>query len=293
MKWLELGVLGICCLCMLYVVWHWLIAPWLSDQEEQHTDARLFESPKTSTLERWLQTLGISLAPWMFVVGVLMIAALAFSLMLTAFPRHLPVAFIASLGVILLCFYGLADLAAWRLRRLEVALVDALDTMRASLHAGLPARQALQTAAQSVQQPLKDELNEVLARLDLGYSAERALARLTNRYNTEGTRLFAQVLIARHQTGSDLAAMLTSVAQLMQERIRQRMTIAGQLSGTRYAAIFSGLLPYAVVPLFLWQEPDWFHALLNHPMGASYLAGALLMQILGFLWLRKILRVNA
>lgn len=296
MIWLELGALALCCSCMLILSWRlWMRnADQIKTQTVAHSqgaDGVKF-SPDSSAIRRWLLTLNIGLEPWMFVLGILMVASLAFSLVLNIFPAHIPLAAIAALGVILLLFFGLADIAAWRLRLLEVALIDALDTMRASLNAGLSARLSLLAAAQTVKAPLQNELKEIVARLDMGYCAERSVARLLSRYNAEATRLFALAWIARYQTGSDLATMLNSVARLMQERIRQRLTIAGQLSGTRYAAIFAGFLPYLLVPLFLWQEPTWFQALLNYPKGPTYLAGALTLQIVGFLWLRNVLRVE-
>nr|WP_243748682.1 type II secretion system F family protein [Pseudomaricurvus alcaniphilus] len=241
-------------------------------------------------LQGWLRTLGIQLPLSLIIACTLMLALFVISLFLTLLPEYFALAVIAAFAVLVIAFVTIGDLASWRIRRVETGLAECLNTIRASLVAGFPPRQAIEVAAQSTSEPLKAELGEVASRLKLGLSADQSVSRMLTRYNSEGTRLFAQSLIAHYQSGSNYAAMLASVSQLMHERIRQRAVVVGQLSGARYAAIFSGLLPYLLIPLLLWQSPSWFDSLLNHPHGITYLGTAVVLQIVGVLWLRKILR---
>lgn len=239
----------------------------------------------------WLRTLGFHMQWPLFVVLLAVLGGLVFTLLRSAFPVHMPLAFAGAGAVVLMGVYGLHDYAKWRVLRLEKALVESLDVMRASLATGLSSRQALSAAAKSSRGRLKIELLEIIERLDMGCSAEQALARLTARYDSEAVRLFAQTIIAHYRSGGDFSRMLAAVNRLLHERIRQRMVINGQLSGNRYAALFAGILPYGLIPVFLWKEPTWFDTLLAHPNGLNFLVGAIILQVLGALWLRKVLKV--
>jgi Flp pilus assembly protein TadB len=79
---------------------------------------------------------------------------------------------------------------------------------------------------------------------------------------------------------------------MMSLRTLDRQQLKAKLSGTKYAALFSGVLPYALVPLFNYTDPTWFDPLLNNPNGMAFITVAVLCQLFGFLWLRLSLRVT-
>lgn len=237
-----------------------------------------------------LHVTGLKIAPLLFFFVVVSLSILAFMIVYSLFSNQVNIALIAACSVFIGCFFALTDLAQWQTRRFEAGLVDAIETMNATLVAGLSGQQAIEVAKRTSKGRVQDELTEIITRMNMGYSAEQSLERLTNKYRCDASKLFAQTLITHSRTGCDLNLLLKSVSILMQQRLRQRQKVLNKLSGTRYAALFSGLLPYLLVPVFLWQEPNWFDALLNHPQGGTYLSSALVAQLVGFLWLRRSLR---
>ena len=287
MPWYEVIVLVVLLAVMLVCARAWWFADVQPKQQELEPQTKL-----TSGIRQKLRLLDINLAPISVLIGILTLSICAYMAIHTAFPQHQSIAVIMALAILISSYFVLDDLVTWRIKRVETELVDAMDTMHSSLQAGLSPLQAISTAASLAKGPLKAELTEIVTRLSSGYDASQSVNRLVNRYNTEGTRLFAQALVARHQTGSDFNAMLQAVTKLMRQRIQQYQFINSQMSGTRYAAFFCGLMPYVLIPLFVSQEQHWFAPLLDHPNGANFLSTALLLQIIGFFWLRKVLKAN-
>jgi len=285
----ELITIVLCTLVMVFIFFAW------SRNKPARKDGLTTSRVKVkvqSTLAGWLKTLNLNLPVWSIILGVALIATTLFMFLLELFPGHLPVASIAAMAAVVFCFNSLSDAAKRKINKIEKDLAQALDMMKAALSSGQSQHQAILMAAQSSKGQVKVELTEMLNRLDMGYSPEKAVLRLTTKYNCVATRLFAQVVIARYQSGSDLTFMLNSVIQIIRDRQRHQIQIDTHLSGTRYAAILCGVLPYVLIPILLWKQPGWFDALLQHPSGPTYLGGALFLQFSGYLWVRRIARIE-
>ncbi|MEP4889545.1 MAG: type II secretion system F family protein [Aliiglaciecola sp.] len=285
----ELIGLSLCISLMLYLV--------VSGFRSKNAEKESLTKPTVKTrskmaLTSWLKTLNLNLPAWLVILGILIIATSIFMLLLEAFPGHISVASIAAMAVTVFCFNSISDAAKWKIKKIEKGLAEALDMMKAALSSGQSQHQAILMAAQSGKGQVKVELMEMLDRLNMGCNPKQAVFRLNSKYNCVATRLFAQVIIARYQSGSDLTFMLNSVNQIIRDRQRHQLQIDTHLSGTRYAAMLCGVLPYLLIPILLWQQPDWFDALLQHPSGPTYLGAALFLQFTGYLWLRRIGRVE-
>ncbi len=247
---------------------------------------------KPSPMRANMRTLNLRIEPLVFVLVTAVVSLCVFLIVLELFPDNLWVAIAAAAAFTLMSFFMLADISEMLRRKFEEKLVDALDLIYAAIQGGLPPRQALLVAAESSKGSVKRELAEIVARLDYGLPVEKAVERLRLKYDTEAVRLFSQALVAKWHSGSDFGLLISSVSVLVRDQIRLRIMISGQLSGARYAAIFTGALPYLLVPVFLWKQPDWFEPLSTNPNGGSYLMTAVLLQVGGFLWLRRLLRAE-
>lgn len=253
---------------------------------------RLAAEERVDPLTRRLQVAGLPLGPAGFLAGALLIAVGVFLLLLELFPA-VPLAAVAGgVAAALVCWISLGQWARVRARRFEIKLVDAVGFMLGALEAGQNPVQAFKSAADASEGAVARELRGVTDRLEVGIGIRRALAPILVGYDAPGTRLFVQTIIAKWETGGDLAPVLESVARVMRERLRLRLRLHSQLAGARLSAVFVAILPYAAIPLFMWQRPDWIDRLLTHPAGPQLLIAAILLQLVGFLWLQRLLRVE-
>ncbi len=237
-----------------------------------------------------LRIVRLNIEPLVFVAGIGMLSVLVFLAFLEIFPASVAFAAMAGLSVMPLAFYILTDLVAWRARAFEASLTDALDLIQAALLGGEPPRRALLVAAEASRGAVHEELQELVRRLDCGLPINNACSRMVTLYDTEGVRLFTQVLIAKWQSEASFGGLVGAVSGILRDRIKRRLLISGQLSGTRFAALFAAALPYLLIPVFLWKEPGWLARLTEHALGPQLLFAAVLCQVVGFFWLRRLLR---
>ncbi|WP_298189888.1 type II secretion system F family protein [uncultured Pseudomonas sp.] len=260
------------------------------EQQAVSLDSIMQPQDRPLGLARLLRVLNIQLRPALFIGGVLLVSAAVFSLFLSVFPTRFTLALVAALILLPVTLLLINDLAAWRSRQFETALVDVVDLMYAAAAGGTPPLRALQVAADGAQGFVRKALYEIIRRLELGASVDEACKPLLRLYSSEGVRLFADTLASRWHAGGDFEGLLQALGNILRERSFYRQRMQGQLSGARYALLFAGFFPYILIPFFLWKEPDWLIPLTQEPLGPTLMLSALLCQICGFLWMRRILR---
>lgn len=243
-------------------------------------------------VERRLRAAALPVGPLAFWGASALLAMLAAGGLLTLLPA-VPVAAIC--GGLLVFNLPWTFAGTWgrrRAARFEAGLADALGFMVGSLEAGENPLQAFASAAEASEGAVRRELGEVAHRLRFGMSIQRALRPIVEGYDSEGVRLFAQSVAAKWQAGGDLVPILQSVARIVRERLAVRLHLRSHLAGARVVAVMIAVLPYAVIPVYLWRMPSMIDRLLNHPLGPSLLTIAVLLQVVGWLWLGRILRIE-
>jgi len=245
---------------------------------------------KITFWQRAMLLVGTQLPPILLSMVVVTTGTLLGLLFLDYFPTQYYLALITSLLFMLMIGLLVKDILAWRAKIFENALYDIVLTMHAAALCGAPASLALAQAAENSSGFIKGALNNMLQRLELGADIKSASKALAGHFPSEGMRLFLNSIEFCWQSDSNLEAVLAGLASVLRERLAFRRKIIGQLSGTLYAAITASIFPYALIPYLNWQHPDWLNALTEHPHGPIFLVSALTCQVVGFIWIRAILR---
>ena len=236
--------------------------------------------------------LSISSKPWICLLLIGMLAlAIAFAVA-EIFSLLFLEAVVLATFLSCITLYSLKEFAAYKRRKFENNLVEAIEIIRAASISGASPQSALMAVADTVTGDVKKEFSILARALNYGSSIESATARVAALYDCEGTRMLVQVLIARWNIGGNLAELMGSLARVLRERIAMRMQVAGKLSGAKYASIFMGIAPYLLIPYFLTAQPAWLDIFVMHPAGVTVFTTALVLQLIGFIWLRRVLRID-
>ena len=285
--WLEL-VLLIVALAALAVLASDLGRAWLRGREERRHLERLGEGAEPTgadyelpgSMDRQLRAAGLPFGATGYLLISAVLGLFVFLGVVAAFPSSLVAGLLAA-G--LAAYFPWTLVRAWgrrRARLFEENLVDAVEFIASALQAGENPTQALASAADAAEGAVATELRRTVDHLALGDNIHRALTPMIEGYDSEGTRLFAQTLIAKWPAGGDLASVLRSVNRIIRERLRMRLRLRSELAGARLSGIVVSILPYAVVPVIMWRRPDWIRSLIEHPTGLKLLFIALLLQLL-------------
>jgi tight adherence protein B len=140
--------------------------------------------------------------------------------------------------------------------------------------------------------PIASEFERCYEAQNLGVPLEEAIEEMTNRVPNLDLRFFATAVILQRQTGGDLAEILDKIGHL----VRERFVIWGQIQALTGEGRLSGIvllaLPPALFVVMWYLNPGYSMVLFTDPMGHQMLAGAIIMQIIGALVIRKIVNIK-
>ena len=197
-------------------------------------------------------------------------------------------------GVILffLPFFWVSIMKKKRIGKFNQQLPEALEMLSRSLRAGHSLGAGFGLIAEEMPDPLAREFGRCFEEQNFGVSLEQSLESMTQRIPNLDLRFFATAVILQRQTGGDLAEILDKIGNL----VRARYRLAGQIQALTGEGRLSGIVLLALPPgLFtamLFLNKDYVMKLFTDPMGQWLLGGAIVMQFLGALVIRKIIDIK-
>lgn len=179
-----------------------------------------------------------------------------------------------------------------RLKEFDRMLPQALELMSRALRAGHSLPAGFHLVAEQMGDPVGSEFARCYEEQNLGIPLEDALREMTKRIPNVDLSFFVTAVIIQRQTGGDLAEILDKIGKL----VRERFVIMGQVAALTGEGRLSGIVLLALPPVLflvmLFINYDYVMLLFNTKMGQWMLAGAIVMQILGALVIRKIVNIK-
>ena len=183
----------------------------------------------------------------------------------------------------------------YRLRRIqsfERQLVDALGAMASALRAGMNLHQAMEEISKNASAPLAQEFSLTVRQMRLGNAAEEALENMNQRVKSSDLALVVTSINVSRSLGGNMAELLDKLATTMRERFRIEGKISALTAQGKLQGWIIGAMPLLVWVLFDWLRPDLTRPMLEHWFGYSMLGLIIFMQILGALFIRRVVGIK-
>lgn len=199
---------------------------------------------------------------------------------------------LAGLGLACLPFSWLLLKRSRRMKVFAGQLPDALELIGRALRAGHSLAAGFDLVRQEMQDPIAKEFGRVFDEQNLGLPLDEALNGMVDRIPNLDLKFFVTAVVLQRQTGGDLAEILDKIGHLVRERFRirgqvQALTGEGRLSGV----VLLGLPP--VLFLAVWRlNAEYIMVLFTDELGTKMLVGALFLQLIGALVIRKIVNIK-
>lgn len=179
-----------------------------------------------------------------------------------------------------------------RFKKFAAQLPDALELISRALRAGHSLAAGFNLVQDEMPAPIGAEFGRVFEEQNFGIPMDEALLSMTERIPNLDLKFFATAVILQRQTGGDLAEILDKIGSLIRERFKiwgqvQALTGEGRLSG----AVLLGLPPVLFIAVYRLNH-DYVMMLFDDPLGKKMLLGAIVMQALGALVIRKIVNIK-
>lgn len=203
-----------------------------------------------------------------------------------------------ALGPVLAIVFGVLPLV-WlimrrrrRMRKFGAQLPDALELISRALRAGHSLAAGMDLVREEMAAPISIEFGRVFEEQNLGIPLDEALRSMIDRMPNLDLKFFVTAVVLQKQTGGDLAEILDKIGHL----IRERFKIWGQVQALTGEGRLSGIVLLALPPLLFlavyYLNPDYSMMLFRDPMGQQMLAGAVVLQIVGALVIKKIVSIK-
>ena len=171
-------------------------------------------------------------------------------------------------------------------------LGDCLMMVANALRAGFSFLQAMDMISKEMEPPISDEFMHVMRDIGVGATVERALDDMDKRVGSPDFSLVVTAVLIQQQVGGDLARILDTISDTIQDRIRMRrevktLTTQGRMSG--WGMI---LTPIALALFMLSSDPNYLDPLFKNPIGQIILIATIIMEIIGAIIIKRIVDIE-
>ena len=208
--------------------------------------------------------------------------------------RHWPNSLSIVVGIALLTVPSLiVDIKRRRrLKRFMNHFPEALEMFARSLRAGHSFTGAIQLVAQEMPDPIGPEFSKVFEEQNLGIPLRQALIGMTDRVDILDVKFFVTAILIQRETGGNLAEIIDKIAYVIRERFRVQGQLKVFTAQARITGTILALLPVGMAVLLGMINPEYMRPLWVEKAGKIMIAVAVTLQILGFLAIRKIIRIK-
>jgi len=226
------------------------------------------------------------------VLALLFTAGLAGSVLAYSITTSLPIALAALPLAAALPLLWLRARRMRRVRRFERQLADGVDLIVSGLRSGFNTPEAMTLVATEMKDPIATEFRVLLTRLRMGEPAADALEALHVVVPGEGVRLFATALSLKWELGGELTEVLRNVGMTLRSRFRLEQKIRSLTAQARLSGWILLAIPYLLAAFFYAFGRESLTLLIEHPFGRTLLIATIGFQVIGLLWVRRLVRLE-
>lgn len=179
-----------------------------------------------------------------------------------------------------------------RLARCPSQLAVSLGTMATAMRAGFSFMQAMQLVAREVPDPIGPEFDRTLRETNFGVPVEEAFQRLLERLPDADLELVITALLVQRSTGGNLSEILESMQETIHARVQIKEELRALTAQGRLSAWIISLLPVILAVLINLMNPEYFRPMLTHPLGWMLLGAGVVSGLIGWIVIRKIVRIE-
>ena len=243
----------------------------------------------------WLTTLiaqsGVKVTPSAIVMCSL-VSALLGAYIASIFIRQPVATVVVGLIASALPFGFLMNRRSRRFRRFEEQFPEALDLLSRAIRAGHAFQTAMGMVAQELPEPVGPEFKKGFDQQNFGLPLRDALNEIADRVPILDVRFFVTAVLIQRDTGGNLAEILDNLAHVVRERFKIRRQIRVHTAHGRFTGWVLLALPAALAFALSIINPEHMELLFKEHMGQMMIAGAIVMQTIGYIWIRQVIKIE-
>ena len=171
-------------------------------------------------------------------------------------------------------------------------LVDGLVLMSNGLRSGFTLQQAIDMLIEEMPAPISQEFELLRREYRVGVDLDVALKNCVKRTKDEDLELVVTAIQITRQLGGNLAEVFERIVAMVRERKILKGKADALTSEGKMQAVVVGLLPYCFMFAMIKVNPDLMQLMWTTFPGILCLIAVILLDVIGYLWVRKIANVE-
>jgi tight adherence protein B len=183
-------------------------------------------------------------------------------------------------------------LATRRVRQFEDQFPQAIELMASALRAGHALTTGISMVADEVPDPMGAEFRLLYDQQNYGMPLPDALKAFTRRVPLLDARFFVTAVMTQREAGGNLAEVLDNLSTLIRERSRIKRQVRVASAHGRITGWVLSMMPPALGLVMTFIAPAHMRDFVNDPLGVRLIVGAVVLQVIGMLAIRRIVDVE-
>jgi tight adherence protein B len=179
-----------------------------------------------------------------------------------------------------------------RLKTFEEQFPEALDLVSRAIRAGHSFQTALGMVADELKPPVGPEFRKMFDQQNFGLPLREALESLAARVPIVDVKFFITAVTIQRETGGNLAEILDSLSSVVRERFKIKRQVRVHTAHGRITGLVLLALPVFLAIALSMINPDHMRPLFQERMGQTMIVATIVMQTIGFVWIRRVIRIE-
>ncbi len=175
-----------------------------------------------------------------------------------------------------------------RISKFEAQVVDTLVMMSSALRSGMNVFQAIELIEKEQSPPTCQEFGLVLREYKLGVHLEQALENMAGRVKLDDLKIWVICMNIVLEAGGNLTEMLDTLAEVIRERKKLDLKIKSATAQGKLQAVVVTLLPTGLGVMMYFMDKAMMMRMFNTTLGMILLGIMVVLQVSGFVMIRKI-----
>ena len=248
--------------------------------------------PRRADLQHLMEQADVSWSVGTLLVAVLALAAVA-GLAATLFAGVSSWVLLAAAAVGgSLPFLWLRRRRSRRFAAFEEAFPDAIDLLSRSVRAGNAFSAGIRAIAEEAVEPVASEFRQVFEEQKFGMPLKESLLALADRMALVDVRIFVTSVLIQRESGGNLVENLENLSSTIRERFKFRRQVKVYTAQGRMTGLVLAVVPVAAAVGLWLLNPEYMGKLFTEPTGQKMLIAAAGLQAVGYLVIRRLVRLE-
>jgi tight adherence protein B len=164
--------------------------------------------------------------------------------------------------------------------------------MSRAIRAGHAFSAGLKMVADDLDDPVGPEFRKAFDEQNYGLPLKESLNNLADRVPLLDVRFFATAVLIQRETGGNLSEILDNLANVVRERFKIRRQVRVHTAHGRFTGYVLMGLPAFLAIALSFINPDHMNLLFEDRMGQLMIVGSVVMQAIGFIWIKKVIKIE-